>query len=216
MPDTPQQTIGFLPPFLFPPVGWCVQVVRNPERMILLDTPFCKQTLLSRFCIKGANNPIVLTCPVVHNTRRNSVTEVHIDHRQPWNRLALKTLESAYRKAPYWEYYADDLIELLQTPPEKLLELIVQSHGLLVTWLNLPSLHYRHQLWMQPEDASRWYFTKTELKGEPYRALNPYQQTFHGFMPQVSYLDLVFNLGPRAVQYLTREAETCYGTGESN
>jgi hypothetical protein len=213
MPDTPpDQNTSYLPPFLFPPVGWCVQAVRKPERAVLLDIPFCKQTLLSRFCVKGANNPIVVSCPVVHHTRRSPLAEVYIDSRQPWNRLALKSLESAYRKAPYWEYYADEVTELLLHPPDRLVELVIQSHRLVNTWLSLPLWHYVRA---QPENLPRFYFDKIKLKGAGYAAPKPYQQTFPGFMPEVSYLDLIFNLGPRTVQYLVEAADAFSGATEA-
>ena len=69
-----------------------------------------KQSFRNRCVIASPNGPLNLVIPVIRNTK-NKIKDVQIDHSQQWIKIHWKSLESAYRSSPYFEYYEDDFLD---------------------------------------------------------------------------------------------------------
>jgi hypothetical protein len=139
-----------------------------------------------------------------------SITGVEIDFTGNWQKIHLKSIQSAYQTSPFYEYYADDFNTLYHEMPERLFDLnctliryILQLLGLkkdvqfTEIFENAPAdlKDYRESLQPKPR------MHKPDKTFTPF----PYQQVFQerfGFLPNLSIIDLLFNEGPNALQVL--------------
>lgn len=171
---------------------------------------FLKQTYRNRFYFLGSQGREYLFVPIKHNGA-TLITDIEIDYSTPWTTKLQRALEAAYRMAPFYDYYAEGLYKILFSGETKLFDLNLRIIKYMVAAFRLPV-----------EITPTKEFTK-ELEGEDYRyCLTPkspntilrdlglgreYFQVFSprlGFTAGLSALDLLFNEGPAAWEYLMR------------
>jgi hypothetical protein len=164
---------------------------------------YVKQTYRNRCYIAAANGKLALNIPIIHTGAGHSVSydQIRIDHQQSWASNHLKSIKSAYNSSPFYEYYEDDLKTLFADIPDSLMQ-----------W-NLKTLEFTiSQLGIQKDILFTDEFENDSIaerlataKAQPLYDIPRYIQVFqekHGFMPALSSLDLLFNLGPEAIAYL--------------
>lgn len=167
-----------------------------------------KQTYRNRCYICTDRGRLTLTVPIRHvggDTGRQLFRDVRIDNTYNWQRQHWRALETAYRSAPFFEYYEADLQPIFSTRYDSLLELDLATVRGLAALMSLSV----------PERKSRKYEAipasgsdariLIQAKAAPPVTLPPYHQVFedrHGFIPNLSALDLLFNEGPAAGDYL--------------
>lgn len=161
-----------------------------------------REKTLHRCTIAGPNGPQRLTVPLQkpsewHTTR---IADLIVSDHGDWPHLHWGALEAAYGRTPYFEYYADDLWPLLLAAPgNSLVALDMAIHRFCLAAIGIPQATHSlaDQAAATPPPAAA-----TPL---PMPDLRPYYQTWaarFGFMPNLSVLDLIFNLGPEAALYL--------------
>lgn len=180
---------------------------------ILLYEPFRKMSFQNRCIIPTANGLVGLSVPLVGG-RDNKLPmgQVRIDHKQRWQTIHWRTITSAYNRSPFFEFYAHSLEPLFQAP----VEFLHEWNGMVLNWLIqqfnfslfVENIHAfsEGQRWEHPLPAN--YREQRFVTGLP-----EYQQVFqdrHGFIPNVSSMDLLFCTGPQAVRLL-HEANTPNG-----
>lgn len=164
-----------------------------------------KQTYRNRCYIYGANGKLSLNIPVHYSQKnRQNTDEIEIENTSKWQSIHWKSIESAYKTSPFFEFYEDEFKGLFETPKKYLLDFNLECIAVINACLGLePNISYSDQ------------FSKTTLKKD-YRFLvnarqetkietNPYIQVFqdkHGLIDNLSILDLLFNEGPNAISYL--------------
>ena len=182
--------------------GFCFEVCDN----------YTKQTYRNRTCIYGANGLLQLNIPVKHSQKnRQLYKDVKIANDTKWQSLHLKSLQSAYRTSPFYEYYEDELQHLFELKADYLMDfnfkcLEVISDCLQIELSSNTSTHYDNSV-----DRSLDYRPLVNCKKEIEQNLESYTQVFsekHGFINNLSILDLLFNEGPNAVTYLEAQQIT--------
>lgn len=189
----------------FPPIAWIAAAQRYDTLLIEAKETYPKQTYRNRTEIMTAGGVRALTVPVVRNNHSRT-EEVLIDYRDRWNIIHMRTLTAAYSASPYFQYYSDDIEQLLNTRYTTLLELDVAT----IKWL-LKQYKIRCDI----ELTSDWTASAGEMHDlrdtftpkRPYPTDNfkPYYQVFGDripFTPNLSALDLLMNLGPEAKDYI--------------
>jgi len=187
-----------------PPVQYMTKFLAYERVYIEMHENFQKQSYRNRCVIYGANGPLTLVIPVKKkHSIKNIITDIRIDYNTEWQNIHWKSLVSAYQNTPFFEFYKDELHELIFSNDVllvdfnlKLLDLIFRllnldkSYSLSKEYLNNTELHdYRQSINpKQRLQKSDWFF-------QPVR----YQQVFverYGFIPNLSVVDLIFNAGP--------------------
>lgn len=164
---------------------------------------YVKQTYRNRCYIAAANGKLALNIPIIHQKKGSSVPyhSIHIDHSQQWQIQHLKSITSAYRSSPYFDYYEDDLRSLYNHIPDSLMEWNLKTFQWIMDQLLIPyNLNFTTS-YKDDSVASRLITAKSE----PVISIDPYLQVFqekHGFLKNLSAIDLIFNLGPSARVYL--------------
>lgn len=196
-----------LPIGYFPPISYFAYLL-GEEITIEKHEHFVKQSLRNRCTILGANGPLNLLVPRTRTSERQVITETEIHEEGDWKTLHWRSLESAYRKSPYFEYYEDDLQPFFEAEYTHHFDLGLESIKVVCDILDIP---------FQPvfTDSYQTEFGGIDLRNawnkKDYGVKNPvkeyprYIQVFsdrHEFAPDLSILDLLFCQGPRAVDYL--------------
>jgi hypothetical protein len=165
-----------------------------------------KLSFRNRTVIAGANGPIVLSVPLVGGREQKTLSgEVNINYSERWQQQHWRAIESSYRKAPFFEFYADSVQQLLFTQHEFLWQLDAAT----CTWLmkvlklKLTVSHTDAFLKTLPEnwEDGRYYTKPGTLQNDADSWQPVYPQVFEdrlGFLPNLSVLDLLFCTGPKA------------------
>jgi len=195
------------PMFYLPPVEYFVKLnTYKPNILIEKEENFPKQTYRNRANIYSPDGLLVLTVPVVKGSKTHTkVKDVKISYDFEWQRLHWLSLQACYRRSAYFEYYEDDFSKFYhQNFPflfdynEQLLLFILKALKLKV------SLKYTGTY--QAEYKLLTDFRETiNPKKESNFDQKPYFQLFEerkGFIKNLSIVDLLFNQGPQALNYL--------------
>jgi len=168
---------------------------------------FQKQTYRNRCYIYGANGKQMLTVPILHSKGlgRQKTRDIKIDNSFGWQKHLIKSLESSYRSSPYFEYYEDDIIEIFNKKHTSLLDFNLYAHEVISQCLQLENrISFSESYVENLKDGTDFRYL-VEAKKEPEYNLKKYTQVFeskHGFIANLSILDLLFNEGTNALQYL--------------
>lgn len=169
---------------------------------------FQKQTFRNRCYIATDQGPLLLNLPISHVggvTGRQAYRDVRIASAAAWQRHHWRSLETAYRTAPFFEFYEEDLRPLFQRPFQFLMDLNLQTIACLCALLGIAFPDAKSAAYLlDPSplaDARMLVSAKAAFPVE----FPPYPQVFMercGFLPNLSTLDLLFNEGPAAADYL--------------
>lgn len=114
----------------------------NDDCAFSIDERFQKQTLRSRTQIVTSQGPMSLSVPVIRPKGKNTImNEVLISYDEDWQKDHFKSIESAYRSSPFFEFFMDELIEFYETKFQTLVDLNVASHKLIANWLQTKELN---------------------------------------------------------------------------
>jgi hypothetical protein len=196
-----------LPMCYLPPIEYFIELNKyKPNILIEREEHFPKQTYRNRANIYSPDGVLALTVPVVKGSKNHTkIKEVKISYDFRWQRQHWMSLQSCYRSSAFFEYYEDDFAVFYEKETEYLFDYNEQMLQLLLKLLKIKTpLQFT-------ETFEAEYPTLTDLrntispKKENEFGQKPYFQVFeenHGFIKNLSIVDLLFNQGPQAGNYL--------------
>lgn len=195
-------------PTYFSPISQYVELIKSPKITFEIEDNFQKQTYRNRCYIYAANGKQSLNVPIQHiKGIKQKSKDVKIDYKEKWNKLHLKTLQSAYSSSPFFEFYIDDLLPLFEAKHEFLVDLNIASHLFIMDALQL-DISYSFSKKFQQEKIENDFRNLAIAKTKTEFNFNRYIQVFettNGFIPNLSMLDLIFMEGPNALNYLENQ-----------
>ncbi len=171
---------------------------------------FQKQTYRSRCEIYSPNGLLTLSIPLVKRNHRQSMKDLKISYDYDWKTLHWRSLESSYRRSPFFEYFEDDFYPYYHDKKfDYLIDFNEAIQQIVLTLLKLkPNYTFSDSYKTEYPDSDdfRNIIDPKESKDldktfQPVR----YPQVFetrHGFIPNLSIVDVLFNEGPRAMDYI--------------
>lgn len=192
-----------------PPVAYLAAVVRAGAVVIEAYETYQKQTCRNHCVIPGPNGPLTLTIPVIKTNGNHTVTrDIKISDQLRWQIIHWRSIETAYNNAPFFLYYKDYFEPLYRKPFQSLIDL---NSELLVAMFQC--LHIKREITLtrqydkNPQGVEDLRSVLVAKHNKSIDELPFYTQVFgdrHGFRPDMSAIDLIFNLGPEAPEYLLR------------
>ncbi len=170
---------------------------------------FPKQTFRNRAEIATGNGGLMLNVPVSRpNGNHTRTGEITISYNEPWNIRHWRAIESAYSAAPYFLYYKDELEQAIMAKHNRLLELNNAILCFLMKKMKIVcQVEYSERFTPYNESSLDYRINLTSKKNQCGDGFPPYSQVFdsrYGFKPNLSAIDLLFNLGPEARSYLLK------------
>lgn len=192
-------------PTYFPSISHYVAIVQAESVTIEMEDNFQKQTNRNRMYIYSPNGVQMLNIPIKHSKDKyQKYKDVRIENDFGWQKNHFKSLEAAYRSSPFFEYFEDDYRWLFEKKHDFLMDLNLEIFELVNDNLGINIV---------PKKTTEYFHEATEYNDLRYLVngkkdttqLEKYTQVFkekHGFLNNLSILDLLFNEGRYAVDYL--------------
>ncbi|GLB52315.1 hypothetical protein NBRC110019_13540 [Neptunitalea chrysea] len=196
-----------LHPSYFPSISQLVVITNGDEVVFEKFDNYQKQTYRNRMYIYGANGKQLLSIPIKHisNNGRLLYKDVRLENDFPWQKQHWKSIETAYRTSPFFEYYEDEFAPLFENKHEFLLDFNLKTMEVIFDSLQLETnFSFTTKYETAPIEIKDHRFL-INAKKEENHPLERYTQVFeskHGFIPNLSTLDLLFNEGPNSLNYL--------------
>lgn len=194
-------------PTYFPSIATFAALVQNEVQWEAHDN-FQKQTYRNRCYIGTDKGKHMLNIPIKHvggEEGRQKYIDVIMDNTYPWKKLHWKSLQTAYRTSPFFEFYEDDLKPLFEDDEDSLFDFNLKSIKIIGECLGIhvpTEMTDTYQINQTGVLDARFF---VDAKKEKNFGLDTYAQVFeerHGFIPNLSILDLLFNEGTNALTYL--------------
>ncbi|GGX23399.1 WbqC family protein [Aquimarina muelleri] len=204
-------TTTLLHPSYLGPIAQYIAIVKSNTIVFENEDNYQKQSYRNRTYIYGANGKLLLTIPIKHSQTKEKqlYKNVRIENDFKWQLLHWKSLESAYRTSPFFEYYEDEFAPLFEKPKEFLMDFNYECMSIVLDSLQVDAPTSKTNIYDKKPtnilDSRHLINVKKERKYN----LDPYIQVFQdkkGFISNLSILDLLFNEGPNALTYLENQS----------
>lgn len=175
---------------------------KYPKLLIEACETFPKQTLRNRTYILAADKVLCLSVPVLHATK--SLRDVKIDYSQSWLQDHVRGLTSSYKHAPYFEYYFPYFQDIYMKKHVFLWDLNMDFFVLVLRILKWQKdVAFTELFVAQYDDDVSVFDNRSKIRYNTNMDSKSYLQVFgNKFSPNLSILDLLFNLGPDSPVYL--------------
>ncbi|UOB16914.1 WbqC family protein [Abyssalbus ytuae] len=196
-------------PTYFPSIAHFV-VMANHDVIFEAEDNYQKQTYRNRAYIYGPNGKQLLSVPMKHTKKdgRQKYKEVQIENDFNWQKQHWKTLETAYRTSPFFEFYEDEIRPLFKKKHTYLIDLNFETIQLVCDCLQLDINFNKTTTYLPDYKDYKDYRHLAVAKTAGSPVLEPYTQVFeekNGFINNLSILDLLFNEGTNALTYLENQ-----------
>ena len=167
---------------------------------------YLKQNFRNRAEMYGANGKLNLIIPVVKHPNHTALQDIKISYDHTWQKQHWKSIASSYRSSPYFEFYEHDLAPFFSKKTTSLFDFNI---NLIEKIMSLIEHRFTFQkvAWDPKKQIRLDVFL--EAKNPLLLEQEIYTQVFegkNGFLPNLSVLDVLFNLGPNCANYLKNAA----------
>ena len=192
-----------------PPIEYFTSIINSKEAVIEKKESYKKQTFRNRCEIYSSNGKLSLSIPIIKVNGHNTKTEdIRISFKENWQKNHWRAIESAYNSSPFFLYYKDDFIKFFTEKDENLINFNYELLMLLFEMLGIDCKVEFTTKFIKYYDEN--YIDKRNIISPKhnincYENFPPYTQVFnskHGFIPNLSIIDLIFNEGPNAIEYI--------------
>lgn len=195
----------------FPSISWWTMALCVPKICFDAFEHYQKMSGRNRYYIAGPSGKQLLSIPLKGGrNQRVAMNKVQIDNVSGWRKTHWRTIQSFYGRAPFFEYFAEDLNGFFDSSAglENLYDWSFQSIRLVAGMMGV-RLDIDHTETYRKEYPGETFTDIRQQSNEVEYLVGqqPYHQVFQdraGFVAGCSILDLLFCLGPQAVDYLKK------------
>lgn len=193
----------------FPPISWMSMFFSFEKRTIEYFENYKKQSYRNRCIIYSANGALPLIIPVIKSTgNHTALKDIKIDYKQIWVINHWRSIEAAYGKTPYFLHYSNHFKEILNKEHSFLIDLNHELLEKILVLLRIEDKNFEYtQFYVRNQENDLRDAIHPKISNHGIKITEEYYQPFshkYGFLKDLSVLDLLFNLGPDSVDYLSR------------
>lgn len=196
-----------LHPVFFPNIAHFAAMLSGAFQLEREDN-YQKQTYRNRTYIYSANGMQMLSVPIkhtVHPEGHRKYKDVILEDNFNWKKQHWKTIQTAYRTSPFFEFYEDDLAPFFEKKHHRLYDMNLESIELIAESIQAELDYTFTESYESKPKSAIDLRPLVNAKNPTGLLFDPYTQVFddrHGFIPNLSILDLIFNEGPNTLNYL--------------
>ncbi len=181
--------------------------LRADSLLIEQHENYVKQSYRNRCHVLTAQGVVPLSIPILRGNSKDKIriTDIEIDYSQKWYNVHWRTIQAAYGRAPYFEFYSDYIKEVYEQQPKYLFELNVKLLRLYLKFLKIDKqLHFTDFYQTEVPENVADLRNKIHPKIIPdILHVKPYTQVFgKQFVPELSIIDLLFTQGPKSLSFM--------------
>jgi hypothetical protein len=189
-----------------PPVEYFSLVSCADEIIVEKEENYLKQTFRNRCYILSAHGPQLLSVPVyLGSVHKTLIKDIRIDYSKRWQQVHLRAMIASYNSSAYFEFYFEKIKNVISANHEFLFDLNME-----LTRIIFEMLYIKKSLSLtasfEPVVNGTWdYRYRITPKKKSVFSEKKYRQVFEingGFVSRLSIIDLIFNMGPEACNYL--------------
>ncbi|MNP94723.1 WbqC-like protein family protein [compost metagenome] len=194
-------------PTYFPSISHFVAMAQSEQITFEIEDNFQKQTNRNRTYIYSPNGIQLLNIPVKHSKLSHQKTkDIQIENDFDWQKQHFKSLEAAYRSSPFFEYFEDDIRPLFEKKHTFLLDLNFETLDFVTKSMRMKLDYTTTTEYFHEVNTNLVSDFRLLANGKKDTSLfESYTQVFddkYGFINNLSILDLLFNEGKFAIDYL--------------
>ena len=199
------------------PVQQYCKLYQFEEVRIETAENYLKQTYRNRCTIAGPGGELALSIPTVKpDTLKCPMKDIRISDHGNWRHLHWNAIESAYNSTPFFEYYKDDFRPFYEKKYEFLVDFNEELCRLVCELTDIhPNMErtseYKMEFTSEEADFREIIHPKKDFRTADTEFVpQPYYQVFEsklGFLPNLSIIDLLFNMGPESVLILNKRED---------
>lgn len=199
------------------PVAYYAKLLAYNKVYIERYDHYVKQTYRNRCVVASADGPLALTIPTEKSDAPKCLMkDVRISDHGNWRHIHWNALVAGYRNSPFFEYYADDFRVFYERKYPFLWDFNQELCGLICSLIDLhPQVEgtsaYRTEFTATEVDFRERIHPKHDWRAtDPTFHPTPYYQVFdarYGFLPNLSIVDLLFNMGPESLIVLQQSIQ---------
>ncbi|MEG2856681.1 WbqC family protein [Bacteroides sp.] len=204
--------IAYLSSAYLAPVEYYTKLKTYDRVFIEQHDHYIKQTYRNRCTIAAPDGELALSIPTVKpSTAKCAMKDIRISDHGNWRRLHWNAIESAYNGTPFFEYYKDDFHPFYEHKYEFLTDFNEELCQLICRLIDIEpqverTTEYKVDFAAHEVDFREAIHPKKDFRlTDPEFTPRPYYQVFearHGFLPNLSIIDLLFNMGPESLLIL--------------
>ena len=194
------------------PVEYYTKLATYDKIYVEQHDHYMKQTYHNRCTIAAPDGELPLSIPTVKpDTPKCPMKDIRISDHGNWRDLHWNAIESAYNSTPFFEYYKDDFRPFYEKKYEFLIDFNEELCRMICELIGLhPNMErteaYKTDFTSDETDFRERIHPKKDFHIEdPEFVAKPYYQVFEqklGFIPNLSIIDLLFNMGPESLLLL--------------
>lgn len=195
----------FIPTY-FSPISQYSEIFNTDEFIFEMEDNFQKQSYRNRCYIYNSNGKQLLSIPVKHVDKevRKKTKDTLVENNFPWQDQHFKSLKSAYRTSPFFDFLEEEIAPIFHKKYKYLQDVNIDTFLFVKDTLQLEQ-NFTITTSYQTEKVAKDFRNLADRKHKPKKTFDKYIQMFddkHGFIPNLSILDLIFMEGPNALNYL--------------
>jgi len=196
------------------PIQYFSKLLKYDNSIIELHENYVKQSYRNRCNIYGANGLQTLSIPIKKDTKpKTLITNIKISYEKNWQKNHWKAIKSAYGSSPFFEFFIDDFAKFYNTKYNFLIDFNNEIQQVVLNLLEIDTNITYTKSFNENYDIKDFRETinpKRRLSKPDDEFTNvEYYQVFaekHGFIPNLSIIDLLFNEGTNALEILKKSS----------
>ena len=189
-----------------PPVEYFSLISQADEIVIEREENYLKQSYRNRCYILSTHGKQLLSVPVfLGSQHKTPLKEIRIDYSKRWQQIHLGALTASYNSSPYFQFYFENIEKIISRRFVFLIDLNMELMESVLQMLKM-EIEVTYSTNFEPaSEADNDYRYKISPKEVSQFFVKEYMQVFNNpnhFVQGLSIVDLIFNMGPEATNYL--------------